>query len=77
MDCSNTPDVDKSYIRIPRGLSSLAQKEREQFGQRVRLAMSCIEGTSEPVKDKAIPVDEASICRRLKALSRRYHLSSR
>ncbi|ASJ74181.1 hypothetical protein [Granulosicoccus antarcticus] len=31
--------------------------------------MECIEGTSEPVEGKAIPLDEASIRQRLKALS--------
>ncbi len=69
MDDSNTPEVDQSEHRIPLGITSFAQNEREQFGQKVRLAMGCIEGTSEPVKGKAMPLDEESIRQRLKALS--------
>jgi hypothetical protein len=69
MNDSNTPDVDQPKHRIPLGITSLAQNEREQFGQKVRLAMGCMESTSEPVKGKAMPLDEASIRQRLKALS--------
>ena len=61
MDDSSTADVGKSGRRIPLGMGSFGQQEREQFGQNIRLAMECIEGTSEPVEGKAIPLDEASI----------------
>ncbi|MFT5046915.1 MAG: hypothetical protein ACI8UP_003896, partial [Porticoccaceae bacterium] len=69
MDDSNTPDVDQSEHRIPLSIASFAQNEREQFGQKVRLAMGCMEGIAEPMKGKALPLDEASIRQRLKALS--------
>ncbi|MFT5895338.1 MAG: hypothetical protein ACI8VW_002212 [bacterium] len=69
MDDSNTPDVDQSEHRSPLGIASFAQNEREQFGQKVRLAMGCMEGIAEPMKGKALPLDEASIRQRLKALS--------
>ena len=69
MDDSNTPDVDKSEHRIPLGMTSFDQNEREQFGRNVRLAMGFMEGTSEPVKGKAMPEDVASIRQRLKSIS--------
>ena len=69
MDDSSTANIGKADRRIPLGMPSFAQQEREQFGQNIRLAMECIEGTSEPVEGKAIPLDEASIRQRLKALS--------
>ena len=69
MDDSSTADIGNSDDRIPLGMGSFAQQEREQFGQNIRLAMECIEGTSEPVEGMAIPLDEASIRQRLKALS--------
>ncbi len=50
-------------------MPSVDQQEREHFGQKVRLAIERIEGASEPVKDKAMPLDEHSIRQRLKTLS--------
>lgn len=69
MDDSSIPDVDQTERRIPLGMNSFDQKQREQFGQKIRLAMSCIEGSSELVKGNALPLDEASIHKRLKILS--------
>jgi len=51
------------------GMSSFGPKEQQQFGQSVRLAMSCIEGTLPPSKGNALPLDEPSVRHRLKALS--------
>ncbi len=69
MDDSSTSNVGKPEGRIPLGIPSFAQQEREQFGQNIRLVMACIEGTSEPAEGMAIPLDEASIRQRLKALT--------
>lgn len=54
---------------IPLGMSSFNAKERQQFGQNIRLAMACIEGPIEPVTAKAMPSDESAIHQRLKILS--------
>ena len=40
-------------------MPSFDQQEREQFGQKIRLAMACIDSTSEPVEGKAMPLDES------------------
>ncbi len=69
MDESSTANVGKADRRIPLGMGSFDQLERDQFGQNIRLAMECIEGTSEPVNSKVIPLDEAYIRQRLKAVS--------
>lgn len=77
MDDASKPDVGKdakqNTNRMPFGMNGFGQKEREEFGRNVRLAMSCIEGTPPhtPLKNKgnAIPLDEPSIRLRLKALS--------
>ncbi len=69
MDDSIKPNISKNEGRYPFGMSSFGQKEREQFGQKIRLAMGCIEAPPKPIKGKAIPDDEASIRERLKALS--------
>ena len=68
MTTTNTK-TNKNNSKIPFGMSSFTHKEREQFGQSVRLAMSCIEGSSEPVKANALPSDENNIRKRLKILS--------
>jgi len=63
MDNSGRP------TRTPLGMNSFGPKEREEFGRNVRLAMSCIEGTAPPKKGNALPLDEPTLRRRLKALS--------
>jgi len=60
MDESNKPYVDQSEYLIPIGMSIFVQNEREQVAQKVRLAIACIEGAPEPVKDQAIPLDEST-----------------
>ena len=55
--------------RIPLGMSSFGNNERQQLGQNLKLAMACIEGSVEPARTKAMPADEADIRQRLKALS--------
>ena len=55
--------------RIPPGMSSFGAAEREQFGQNVRLAMTCMEGTAAPAGSRAMPSDEAGIRHRLKVLA--------
>jgi len=51
------------------GMSSFSVKDYQQFGQNVKLAMACMEGSAEPEPIKAMPLDEAAIRQRLKALS--------
>ncbi len=51
MDDSSTANVGKSEGRIPFCMPSFDLQEREQFGQKIRLTMACIDGTSEPVQD--------------------------
>ena len=58
-----------STARIPLGMSSFGEAERRQFGQSIRLAMACIEGTVEPVSKKAMPDSISDIGKRLKALA--------
>ncbi len=55
--------------KITLGMSSFGHKEREQFGQNVRLAMGCIQSTAKPIKGNAVPSDETTIRTRLKILS--------
>jgi len=50
-------------------MSSFGPIERKEFGQTVRLAMACIEGSIKPVRTKAIPDDEEAIWQRLKVIS--------
>lgn len=74
MDDSTTSSDNKTNSRIPLGMSSFGVSEWQQFGQNIRLAMACIEGSAEPVNTKAMssnamPSDEASIRQRLKELS--------
>ena len=51
------------------GMNSFSVKDYQQFGQNVKLAMACMEGSAEPEPIKAMPLDEAAIRQRLKALS--------
>ena len=50
-------------------MSSFGAKDRQQFGQNVRLSMACIESSFLPTNSKGMPTDEATIHHRLKALS--------
>ena len=63
------PNTIKNKPRSPLSISSFGQQDREQFGQRVRLALGCIEAPPEPVKGKAIPDNLDAIRQRLKVLS--------
>jgi hypothetical protein len=58
-----------STARIPLGMSSFGEAERQQFGQSIRLAMACIEGTVEPASKKAMPDSVSDIGNRLQALT--------
>lgn len=69
MDDSPTSASKKLESKTQFGMTSFNQKERQQFGQNVRLAMGCIEGSSEPINNKAMPSDKPSIRQRLKALN--------
>ena len=69
MDDSTPPNELKPSQRIPLGMSSFGKEEQQRFGQNVRLAMACIEGTAEPVNVKAMPSNATDICQRLKVLS--------
>ena len=53
MDDSSTANIGKADRRIPLGMGTFAQQEREQFGQNIRLAMECIEGTSAGISKGA------------------------
>ena len=73
MDDSNTLIGNKAGSKIDSqtsfGMSSFGINEREQFGQSLRLAMACIEGTAVPDKTPAMPSDESGICARLKTIA--------
>jgi hypothetical protein len=69
MEDSSVVKINKADSQIPLGMSSFGAKDRQQFGQNIRLAMACIEGSAEPVNAKAMPSDEATIHQRLKVLS--------
>ena len=60
---------NKSDSRLPLGMQAFGVDERQQFGQNIRLAMACMEGSSVPVNTKAMPSDEVAIRNRLKVLS--------
>ena len=49
MDDSTSSTGHEPTQRIPLGMSSFGKDERQQFGQNIRLAMACMEGTAEPV----------------------------
>lgn len=69
MDDSTPSSAGKTTSRPALGISSFNARDQQQFGQKVRLAMACIEGTAEPSAGKAMPADTAAISQRLKTLS--------
>ena len=69
MDNSTTSNAHEPTQRIPLGMSSFGKNEQQQFGQDIRLAMACMEGSTEPVNIKAMPSNATDIRRRLKVLS--------
>ena len=69
MEDSSVAIGNKTDTTLPLGMSSFGTKDRQQFGQDIRLAMACMEGTAVPVIAKAMPSDEAAIHHRLKVLS--------
>ena len=69
MEDSSVLNTNNAHSQSPFGMSSFGTKERQQFGQNVRLAMACIESPDQPTNSKAMPSDEATIQHRLKALS--------
>ncbi len=69
MEDSSALNTKNAHSHPSFGMSSFGVKERQQFGQHVRLAMACIEGPVQPTNSKAMPSDEATIHHRLKALS--------
>ena len=60
---------EKQTQRIQLGTSTFKTAEQHQFGQNVRLAMACMEGSAEPLNIKAIPSNINDILQRLKMLS--------
>ena len=60
---------DKTDSQTSFGISSFGVNEREQFGQSLRLAMACIEGTAVADKTPAISSDETESCTRLKTIA--------
>ncbi|MDC0434243.1 hypothetical protein OAM69_01215, partial [bacterium] len=68
MDDSTPSTEHEPTQRIPLGMSSFGKDERQQFGQTIRLAMACMEGTAEPVNVKAMPSNATDISQRLKVL---------
>ena len=74
MEDSTKPNNKQHQSNIQLGMSSFGQHTREQFGQKLRLAMACIERPPESIQGSAtstpaIPTDENSIRQRLKALT--------
>ncbi len=69
MDDSITSAVNDTDSQAPPIDNSFGVNDHQQFGQNLRLAMACIEGSAEPVNTKAMPTDEADIVRRLKSLT--------
>jgi hypothetical protein len=69
MEDSSALNTKNSHSQPSFGMSSFGTKERQQFGQNVRLAMACIESPVHPTNSKAMPSDEATLHHRLKALS--------
>ena len=69
MDDSTPSTEHKPTQRIPLGMSSFGKDEQQQFGQTIRLAMACMEGTAEPVNVKAMPSNATDISQRLKVLT--------
>ena len=70
MDDLSVSTAQNATQRIPLGMDSFDINEQHKFGQNVRLAMACIEGSTEPVNIKAIPSSAIDILQRLKALSK-------
>ena len=70
MDDLSISAAKKATQRIPLGMDSIDINEQHKFGQNIRLAMACIEGSTEPVNIKAIPSNAIDILQRLKALSK-------
>ncbi|MDB4222544.1 hypothetical protein N9850_02140 [Granulosicoccus sp.] len=62
-------NTNNTHSQTSFGMSSFGAKERQQFGQNVRLAMACIESPAQPTNYKGMPSEEATIHHRLKALS--------
>jgi len=74
MDNPNPHRIDKSQNNNQFGMSAFGPQERNAFGRHVRLAMSCIDNSSNeqfsaPGKDPAIPESESALRRRLTSLS--------
>ena len=69
MDDSTPSTEHKPTQRIPLGMSSFGKNEQQQFGQNIRLAMACMEGSAEPVNVKAMPSNATDIRQRLIVLS--------
>ena len=64
-----TSETGSVSSRIRLGMSTFGDQERNEFGQKIRLAMACIEGREKPVNTKAMPSDAAAINKRLITLS--------
>ncbi len=69
MDDPSLSTDNKSDSRLSPGMQACGVEERRQFGQDIRLAMACMEGTAAPVNTKSMPSDEVAIRNRLKVLS--------
>ncbi|MDB3935435.1 HNH endonuclease [Granulosicoccus sp.] len=69
MDDSSVSTVQQKTQSIPLGMSSFDKNEQHNFGENIRLAMACMEGSAEPSNIKAIPSNATDILKRLKVLS--------
>jgi len=70
MDDIIKPNISNNQGRYPLGMSSFSQKEREQFGQNLRLAMACIQSpTNANTSPNESVSTETSIRQQLKAVS--------
>jgi len=61
----STAQTANKKNRAPLGMNSFSAQEQKQFGQNIRLAMACIEGTPAPSNSKAMPSDTDAIRHRL------------
>ena len=69
MDDSTLSTEHGPTQRISLGMSSFGKDDQQQFGQNIRLAMACMEGSAEAVNVKAMPSNTTDISQRLKVLS--------
>jgi hypothetical protein len=61
MEDSSVDKVNKADSQTPLGMSRFDSNERHKFGQNVRSAVVCIEGSAELINTKVVPSAETGI----------------